>query len=190
MESAFIDLIERVRAAVIVKDDSGYCVHANRREEELRGVAPGSLIGKHVTELADADPILVERAWERFRREGAWVGQYRTHDTTGQALTIRSYNFVHREWDGNLLYVSFGYVLQRGASDRNASAAPHAAPLTPEDRCILQLLVDGHSDEEIALLLGASPERARDLIEGVVQRAGASSRTEACVRALKSHLVL
>ena len=69
MNHEFTDLVDRARAAAVVKDDGGYCVYANRKEEELRRVRPDELIGKHITELVDADPILVEREFERFKRE-------------------------------------------------------------------------------------------------------------------------
>ena len=190
MNQQFTDLVDQARAAVIVKDDGGYCVYANRKEEELRGAGPGELVGKHITELVDADPTLVEREFERFKREGAWVGQYRTHDSTGNLVRLRTCNFLHCEWDGTALYASLAYLLRsRGPSARDGPAYFADSSLTAEDICTAQLCLDGYSDEEITVLLGVPQDAVRDLVARFVDRIGARSRTEACIRALKLGLV-
>ena len=188
MDRQLIDLIAGARAAVIMKDDGGFCVYANRREEDIRGVRSGELVGKHITELVDADPTLVERAFEQFKRERAWAGQFRTHDSAGNPLRLRTYNFVHCEWDGTLLYASFAYLL----GPRDTSTRPATLPdvtLAAEDLCTAQLCADGYSDEELAVLFGVPLETVRNLVARFIQRIGANSRTEACIRALKSGLV-
>jgi len=190
MDIDVINLIAGARAAVIIKDDGGFCVYANRREEELRGVLPGELVGKHITELVDADPTLVEREFERFKREGTWVGQFRTHDSAGNPVRLRTCNFIHCEWDGTALYASFAYLL--GPRDTQTRLGPVDLPgvtLAAEDLCTAQLCADGYSDEELALLFGVPLDIVRDLVARFIQRIGANSRTEACIRALKSRLV-
>ena len=188
MERRLIDLIAGARAAVIIRDGSGFCVYANRREEELRGALSGELVGKHITELVDGDPTLVEREFERFKQERTWVGQFRTHDSAGNPVRLRTYNFIHCEWDGTVLYASFAYLLDPRDTRTRPAILPDVT-LGAEDTCTAQLCVDGYSDEELAVLFGVPLETVRDLVARFIQRIGANSRTEACIRALKSGLV-
>ena len=191
MDSQFTDLVERARAAVIVKDVGGYCVYASRREEELRGAGRGELMGRHITELVNADPRLVEREFERQKQDGTWVGQYTTRDATGSMVRLRTYNFTHLEWDGNALYVSFGYVLKpHTRHDRDGPVRLTGSGLSTANLCTAQFCVDGYSDDEIGILLGLPLERVRDLVASFLHHTGAKSRTEACVRALKSGIAV
>jgi hypothetical protein len=190
MDGSFIDIIRAARAAVIVKDGGGYCVYANRRQEELRGCGRGDLLNKHITELVDADPLLVEREFERFKRDGTWIGHYRTHNVIGQVLRFRACNFTHREWDGNALYVSFAYPLkERRTFDKEGTKQLVPSSMSAENICIAQFCVDGYSEEEMSILLGTTHEAVGRLLDRFVQSIGAASRTEACVRALKTSLV-
>jgi PAS domain S-box-containing protein len=191
MDRQFTELVERARPAVIVKDGDGYCVYASRREEELRGAGRGELVGRHITELVDADPRLVEREFERQKQDGTWVGQYTTRDATGSLVRLRTYNFTHLEWDGNALYVSFGYVLKPHArQDRDGPVQLARSGLSTADLCIAQFCVDGYSDDEMGILLGLPPERVHDLVASFLHHTDAKSRTEACVRVLKSRLAV
>jgi len=190
MDGSFIDIIRAARAAVIVMDGCGYCVYANRRQEELRGCGRGDLINKHITELADADPLLVEREFERFKRDGMWIGQYRTHNVIGQVLRFRACNFTHCEWDGNALYVSFAYPLkERSTFDKEGTKQLVRSSMSAENVCVAQFCVDGYSEDEMCILLGTTHEAVGRLVDRFIENIGAASRTEACVRALKASLV-
>lgn len=191
MDHQFEDVVARARAAVTVKDDAGYCVYANRLAEDLRGASPGELLGKHVLEMVGADPRLVAREFERFKQEGAWVGQYPTRSSTGDLVQIRSYQFTHRAADGSPLYVSFAYPLALHAGfGREGPARLADYGLSALDACLLQFYVEGFSDEDVAVLLGVPIASIKGLLPSAVEAMDATSKTEACVRALKQKLVV
>jgi hypothetical protein len=191
MEQELLRLLSRTRAAVTIKDDFGYCVYANDVAGAVRDTEPGNLIGKHVSEMAGSDPRLVEREFERMREQGAWVGQYPSRDAHGNLVFFRAYNFVRREWDGTPQYVSFAYPLNDlNRLGRDGPAKLVQPPLSALDVCIAQLYVDGYTDEEIALLMGVPTESMPGLNGSLVSAMEASSKTEACLRALKSKLVV
>jgi PAS domain S-box-containing protein len=191
MDARFTELVSRARAAVTVKDEDGYCLYANRRSEEMRGLEPGALTGKHITELAGADPRLVIREFERFKREGAWIGQYPVKSISGELVNLRSCNFIHQEWDGARLYVSFNYALgSHNNLDRDGPTRLIQHPLTAENVCVAQFCADGYTEDEIAVLLGIHRENVTALATGLVDGMHATSWTQACVLALKSRLVV
>jgi len=191
MDQEFLELVADRNIAVTVKDAGGYCVYANKAAEEIRGFGPDGMTGKHITELAGSDPILVEREFERFKREGAWIGQYPTRQPDGELVFVRSCHFIHCESDGTPLYVSFTYpVSNRNGLGRDGPARISQLGLTAQDVCLAQLYVDGFTDDEVAILLGVGPEGLSGLVVSLLSAVSASSKTEACVRVLKHRLLV
>lgn len=58
-------------------------------------------------------------------------------------------------------------------------------PLTPEEKQVLQLLVEGHSGKEIAAELVVSPEMVRTHVRIILEKLQVHSRLEAATRALR-----
>jgi DNA-binding NarL/FixJ family response regulator len=110
----------------------------------------------------------------------------------GPPIPVGIHGFVHAEPDGNLAYAGLVYPLRKDV--------PTASPVTLDgsrydldqrDHSLLQLLVEGFSDEEIAVLIGGiSIETVRRRVQAVRLKLNVSSRTEACIRAIKAHLIL
>ena len=66
---------------------------------------------------------------------------------------------------------------------------PPADPLSPRQADILQGLVDGKSNAEIARTLGISPTVVRDHTSAIFAKLGVSNRVEAVALALRKHLL-
>ena len=190
MDERFVLIISKCRAAVTVNDNDGHCVSANRLAEELRGAGPGELEGRHITELAGADPRLAERQFQRFVHDGAWVGQYPIRGPGGALATVRSCAITHRE-DGEAFCVNFEYpVGERTSLTHDGPLKLEQPALSREDVCLAQLCIDGHSCDDVAVLLGVSLERAEALTAQLIEQTETSSRTGACVRLLKAGLIV
>ncbi|MBA2521113.1 MAG: response regulator transcription factor [Chloroflexia bacterium] len=61
--------------------------------------------------------------------------------------------------------------------------------LTPRERDVLRLLVDGHSNPEIASLLFISHKTVRNHVTSILAKLGVESRTAAATFALRSGLI-
>ncbi len=75
--------------------------------------------------------------------------------------------------------------LTRGADED----VPLAEPLTPREREVLDLLADGLGNKEIAVRLSISEHTIKFHIRSILGKLGASSRTEAVSRGLRSGLI-
>ncbi len=84
-----------------------------------------------------------------------------------------------------------GRVMQRAVSQAlpAAPAAPPAEPLTEREQQILALLARGYSNPEIAERLHLARGTVRNYVSAILQKLGASDRTEAAVLALRQGLV-
>ena len=62
--------------------------------------------------------------------------------------------------------------------------------LTPRERQVVQLLVDGFSNEEIATRLRLRPQTVKNQLTRIYTKAGVSSRVQLAVAALRQGLPL
>ena len=63
-------------------------------------------------------------------------------------------------------------------------------PLTPRERQVLEMLAEGLSNKEIAGRLGISDHTAKFHVNSILAKLGASSRTEAVTRGIRSGLIM
>jgi predicted ATPase/DNA-binding CsgD family transcriptional regulator len=61
--------------------------------------------------------------------------------------------------------------------------------LSPRERQVLQLLVEGHSDRQIAETLSISPKTASNHVSSILAKLGVETRTAAAAHAIRRHLV-
>ena len=83
-----------------------------------------------------------------------------------------------------------GKLMQQVASTPPtlASMETLAAPLTEREFDVLRLLVEGHSNPEIAARLHLAPGTVRNYVSVILQKLGVSDRTQAALVALKRGL--
>jgi DNA-binding NarL/FixJ family response regulator len=75
------------------------------------------------------------------------------------------------------------------APSQNASPQPgRAQGLSPRERQVLQLLIDGLSDKEIAAQLGISPFTAIRHVQNILTKLDVRSRTAAATYAVRHGL--
>jgi DNA-binding NarL/FixJ family response regulator len=62
--------------------------------------------------------------------------------------------------------------------------------LSTRELCTILLMCEGFADKEIANLLGTSVWTVNKEVGRILRKMNASSRTEACIRAIRSNLIL
>lgn len=72
---------------------------------------------------------------------------------------------------------------------RAAPLPPRGSTLTPREREILRLMARGHTNQEIAELVGVSLETVRSHVKNILQKLDQPNRTRAVLYALRSGLV-
>jgi DNA-binding CsgD family transcriptional regulator len=72
---------------------------------------------------------------------------------------------------------------------RPATSVELLAPLTRREQQVLELLVDGLTNREIALRLVVEPDTVKDHVQSIIKKLGATDRTHAAVIAVRGGLV-
>jgi DNA-binding NarL/FixJ family response regulator len=80
-------------------------------------------------------------------------------------------------------------ALQRLTSQPASQAAALPERLTPREREVLEQIVEGHTNREIAQLLSLSVGTVKIHVEHIIAKLGVSDRTQAAVRAVESGLL-
>jgi len=76
------------------------------------------------------------------------------------------------------------------SSQNQAGAAPEPEdPLTPREMDVLQLLVEGLTNQAIAQVLGLSTGTVKGYVQTILRKLEAADRTQAAVRAIRAGLI-
>jgi PAS domain S-box-containing protein len=177
--------------AVLAAAEDGFYVYGNRAAEALLGYDADQLRRRRLADLHEADPAWFEAEFDRLKREQAWSGRLLLRRRRGGVVKVAVNAFVSTLPDGSATYV----CLSRPAApaDPDLERLPCAGfqyGLTARDIRLLQLVAEGFTNQEIARILGISTATVDNGLRAVLQKMNASSRTEACVMALKAHIIL
>ena len=133
------------------------------------------------------------RASEAFRKVVIVTSREREAEIRAALqLGIRGYVLLGtdlREFVEGMRAVARGaHFLSRSATHRIASSLAYSA-LTRRESDVLPLLVEGHSNKQIAAQLGIATETAKSHVKAILDKLGASTRTQAASIAMSRGLV-
>ncbi|MBV8344872.1 MAG: helix-turn-helix transcriptional regulator [Candidatus Eremiobacteraeota bacterium] len=158
--------------------------HRDSRVEALEAYALGRVqlhLGEHV-----AARRLLERAWRiydelgiRWRAARAALALSQIADgPTWKARTSRAIEPYPRSW--------LARAVEAPSTRVRLAPSPRANGLTPAQRAVFDLLMEGRKTAEIAKTLGRSTHTVRNHVKAIFKTFGVSSRPALIVRALES----
>ena len=175
---------------VLVKNDDGAYVFANQAAEALLGYEASEIAGMQIDDLCADDPMWLKSEFARLQSQGVWNGSLVFRHRDGHLIGARLNAFVSATASGRA-YIS---MLHPGSHDSLSRPVPirtrQGLRLTGEERRILQLLAEGFTDRELAVILGLRDWAMSRDITVLIQKIGVASRTAACVAAMKAHLIV
>jgi DNA-binding NarL/FixJ family response regulator len=74
-------------------------------------------------------------------------------------------------------------------SRRPTASVELLAPLTRRERQVIELLIDGLTNREIAMRLVVEPDTIKDHVQSIIKKLGATDRTHAAVIAVRGGIV-
>jgi DNA-binding CsgD family transcriptional regulator len=183
--------MDHAPVAVLVAGEEGYYLYGNRAAQNLLDYDIDQLRRTQVSDLVEADPQWFGGEFDRFKREQAWSGRLLLRRRRGGAVKVAVNAFVSRLPDGSTEYVGLSHLARPDDPDlERLPCAGFQYGLTPRDIRLLQLAAEGFASKELACVLGVSTATVDNGLRAILQKLNASSRTEACVIALKAHIML
>jgi PAS domain S-box-containing protein len=185
-----ITILETSPVAVVAVDSQGQYIYGNRSAEDLVGYERRDLYQHHMLDLLQVGPEWYQSEFQRFVQEQAWSGNASIRAADGAPLQTRINAFVGSTVSGDQTYVAF---LHRSAAAENGTDVllreTFPFGLDHPDFRLLSLMAEGFADKEIAELLGKSVWTVNRNVHDLMRKMDVSSRTEACVIALKRALI-
>jgi PAS domain S-box-containing protein len=185
--SAFRNVADSAQVPAALKSGDGCFIYSNRAARDLLGYSEDEFAGLMVTQLCPADPILIMRALDRLIRERVWSTEVPMRCKDGGLVQVVCQAFAHTDADGCVLY---GCVFSPVREEDHRARRSLDYELSPEETCLLRLMLEGFSDEQIASLRGADLDDVRAEVASLIAKMGSTSRTQACVHGIKAGLVL
>ena len=180
-------LIGRTTTPMLLADDQRRLVEANEAACALTGRSRDELLRLRVDDLVSAEGI--GELWQAFLREGEQAGRISLTTKRGDRVDV-AYSATANVLPGQHLSVLVPASLADEELDgRETGAAAgdpaKAAPLTPREREVLNLLALGRTGPQIAEELTLSSETVRNYTRNARDKLGARTRAQAIALAVK-----
>ena len=121
----------------------------------------------------------------------AGASGYMLKDSSPELLlhTVHAVRQGMSAMDRRVLTPNQGAQVDAASDVRLAMGARHGRALTPRERDILRLIVDGKANKEIAAQLAIAEDTVKKHVQGIISKLGVADRTQAAVKALRTGLV-
>ena len=184
-------IFDALRTPVFLRNQEGYFIYENRAAQAFLGYDQTELIQKHVNDLLAVEPQLIAPALEQFAERGYWRGRVPYRLKNGGLVQADISVFMRTLSDGTQLSVTFvGAMPEKTLVSDEVTMTPEKFGLNPAQVLLLQLLVEGFSNTQVASVLDITVEAVADRLQDLIDAMGVSSRTEAAITAIKARLVV
>jgi PAS domain S-box-containing protein len=204
-EKKYRDLVENINEVIYEADTGGRITYVSPVLEKVSGYSPSEAVGRLFVEFIHPDdlPSVVQCVQKCLAGEPE-PSEYRLLSPSGEMRWVRSFSRPVYEGDrvvgirGALMDITkrkqMEEALQAAREQLETKVERqmlHRNPygLTFREMTVLNLVAVGRSDKEIASELGISPLTAQKHMSNILAKMGATSRTEAGVRAVRERLL-
>ena len=189
LSSSFCAVMARATVPVLVKNDDGVYVFANLAAGLLLGYDASQIAGLHIEDLCNDDPAWLRSEFTRFQAQGVWNGSLIFCHRDGHLITAKLNAFVANTPYGRIYVTMLHPMHEHSMPTPVPILARQRYRLTSEECRLLQLLAEGFPDRDIAEILGRRAWAVSRDVTILLQKMGVTSRTGACVAAIKAHLI-
>ena len=186
-------LVETSPAAIVIVDQLGFIESANRAAVELMAPRGGRLIGNPIA--AFLPELHHALRWEEAQFRASM--ECPAHKGNGDVFTATVWFSTYKEGPSHKLAAIIAEVNKEDAEDAEVAAAdlpsPESpgyrgrAPLNTREMEVLQLLVQGLANKEIAARMKISESVVKNTIQHLFSKTGVRSRSQLVRVALERH---
>ena len=187
--ASLMGILDAATVGILAVYPDGHFAYENEVTEELLGYSQRELSDHTLGDVVNADERWIDEQLASLAKGEPWSGNVSLRRRTGETAAFAVNAFPTGTAEGPA-YIG---LLHTGLNDDVASERMPAAAafsLTTRELCTVLLMCEGFADKEIASLLGTSVWTVNKEVGRILKKMNASSRTEACIRAIRANLIL
>ncbi|HWC28913.1 MAG TPA: LuxR C-terminal-related transcriptional regulator [Dehalococcoidia bacterium] len=182
-----LHLLDQAYVPSLAFDARGIQVYENAASAKLLGHGLGEYDQQHVLEIVAHEPEWTYREFERLKTSGRWRGQVSMAHKTQGPIVSEGKAVVTLQAGNEPLYLGLLRPIREATPEKPGNGIG-AYGLSTQEAIVLQLMAEGLSDREIALLLSVSVWTVHKQSGAVLRKMDATSRTLAAIRAVREGL--
>ena len=187
--SSLMSILDASSLAIVAFTPDGHFAYGNDTTEELLGYDERELTSHHLNDLLNARPDWINEQLATLAQGSPWSGYVSLRRRTGDSVAFAVNAFPTDTAQGPA-YIGLLHTLVPGDVKSKRIEPSPAFSLGSRELCAILLMCEGFADKEIASLLGTSVWTVNKEVGRILRKMNASSRTEACIKAVRHNLIL
>jgi PAS domain S-box-containing protein len=173
----------------VALNPDGHFAYGNDKSEQLLGYDENELTSHRLTDISNAEPDWINEQLARLEHGSPWSGHVSLRRRTGESVAFAVNAFSVGTSAGPAYIGLLHTLLPENANSHRLDPSPDFS-LSSRELCTVLLMCEGFADKEIATLLGTSVWTVNKEVSRIFRKMNASSRTEACIKAIRHNLIL
>ncbi|HEX5140405.1 MAG TPA: PAS domain S-box protein [Dehalococcoidia bacterium] len=188
--TSLLKLMDAATIAVVAVTTDGRFAYSNEAAEEALGYSQTDLPDRYLQDILDAKPDWIADQLATIHVERNWVGNVRFRHRNGSSIPFAINAFPAAQPADGPAYIGLMHPLdEHDAPNARLRAVAPRFQLNSRELCALMLMCEGFADKEIAALLGTSVWTVNKEVGKIMRKMNATSRTAACIAAIRSNLI-
>jgi DNA-binding CsgD family transcriptional regulator len=184
------DAVADSRQVLLVVDDDGVCAEASLGACLLLNASRDEVVGRRMGEmLENGSRDRFASHWASVRRAGGWAGTFALGPPASVEVEMTVTASISPARHLIALQAASEASENGHASGANGRFSAAYRQPTAREREILDLLADGATDEQIAVMLSVSPATVQSHVRNAKAKLGARTRAQAVALALQRGLI-
>ena len=187
--SSLMSILDASSLAIVAVSPDGHFAYGNDTTEQLLGYDERELTAHHLNDLLNAEPDWINEQLAMLGQGSPWSGHVSLRRRTGDSIAFAVNAFSTGTAEGPA-YIGLLHTPLPGDVDSERIDPSSAFSLGSRELCAILLMCEGFADKEIASLLGTSVWTVNKEVGRILRKMNATSRTEACIKAIRHNLIL
>ena len=187
--SSLMSILDASSLAIVAVSPDGHFAYGNDTTEQMLGYDERELTSYHLTDVLNAEPGWINEQLATLGQGEPWSGHVSFRRRRGDSVAFAVNAFATGTSEGPAYIGLLHTPLPEDADSGRMERSP-AFSLDSRELCAVLLMCEGFADKEIASLLGTSVWTVNKEVGHILRKMNASSRTEACIKAIRHNLIL
>ena len=186
---SLMSILDAASVGILAVYPDGRFAYENEVMEQALEYDQQELTERKLFDVLNADNAWTAEQLAILARGDPWSGNVNLERRSGGSVAFAANAFSTDTPEGPA-YIGLLHTSLDDETPSERVAGEPAFSLSTREVCTVLLMCEGFADKEIASLLGTSVWTVNKEVGSILRKMSVSSRTEACIRALRANLIL